>query len=270
MSEKKPKQLSMFPAKPYMSDASRWPRGYTPERQAAVESALSSTQFGDKDSRWAVPGARDAREEAAVQMDTIKRSSIPVKHLRGLRSVSYNNMQPAEAAGSYQFRTNAMPSKPEARVSLYTPVKQVEGGDYLSPRSYMERGLIHELGHHYNNLTFLDRKSKNPEYTLPSSRVFPTMPSQVKEEARAENYADEHYVADRRTPKEKTVTGYDERFLDAEREHHYFGKSGDERFRKPYAAVRNLSAPQFQQLGHEEHPNVITKKKPISTQTEMF
>jgi hypothetical protein len=98
----------------------RWPRGYTPERQAEVRSA-----FQDTDVR-AFHQHAGALRSAVV--DTLARSTAPVEDLQGLKRVTD---EPAEGHAATYWRDK----------------KQIGWG----PSERARENLLHEMGHHRAN-----------------------------------------------------------------------------------------------------------------------
>lgn len=107
----------------------RWPRGYSPERQAEVHSALKATPIDPPDymEDEHEPGDYKALHAYAPRVrDTIARSTVPAEHLQGLKYIHGHPDQGTD--GTYWPR----------RRELAVDMNQPEADEVL----------IHELGHH--------------------------------------------------------------------------------------------------------------------------
>lgn len=164
----------LFPTRDMLSDKARWPRGFTPERQAEVADALghyrSSRVARDKVHRdkrlngttLSQQGQRESGQIEAVR--TVARSTVPVEHLAGLRGkfrvVPPSELNGAVASGQYD-ETHGV---------------QIAGGAHRGPTP------IHEIGHHVSS------------HILGTEHSAYEHPEQMgAEEAYAENYAEEHF-----------------------------------------------------------------------------
>lgn len=178
----------------YSSDK-RYPRGYTPERQAEVADAVvqpsvknhfnrpreistgtQSTNF--KDRRVTVglqpvkypEGYRmESRQDTRRLVDNIARSTVPVEHLSGVqfRTNHSDQMLGENVAGHYSRRGDAM-SKGE-------PVIRLREG-YVAGHT-----AIHEIGHHVSH------------GIVGNEHPYDENGHSGPEEAWADNYAEEHF-----------------------------------------------------------------------------
>lgn len=222
-------QQGLFPAAPHLSDAARYPRGYTPERQREVTSAL---RIGGDD-----PVARSAHEphpswDASMHdeakklnayherglVDAVARSTIPASHLRERREGTYQhqdgaarighiayNPHWADAEGAHGFfQTYGQQHTEHAHEQLLPHRSIVVGQAFgeergnLRPQRSMEkdervaRTLVHELGHH-------DSAAHDDwEAHLDRQEVDYNTDSVPAEEAYADHYAAKHYRQDPR------------------------------------------------------------------------
>jgi hypothetical protein len=167
-----------------MNPAKRYKKGYTPERQRAV---LDNVRVHDLSKDAWEPEANSHRAREAYE--TIKRSSVPIEHLNGLR---INILSPqTDVLGRLKngvdgsYRGNGEYSYPRGEISLSHAARQPT--------------LLHEIGHHASHLD----KTPHSAYNTPWDRG--------SEEGFADRYADEH------APKWSTDAGHSDRFADAYR-----------------------------------------------------
>jgi hypothetical protein len=171
-------QGAMFNVKPTAQH--RWPRGYTPERQAAVSSALSgtethvshssrgpspylsSTKFftpgpelsgGVRTGKWSReiegPGGVhevQAQQAQRVHTDILARSTVPVEHMQNLPAIHVQSI--SGAAGTYEH-----PGRQTTRHSMGQavpdPVSEQRGRITINPHENRSGAtLVHEIGHH--------------------------------------------------------------------------------------------------------------------------
>jgi hypothetical protein len=148
----------------YSSDA-RYPRGYTPERQAAVREQIKGTD-------WQRPAdeALDAHLQRNRIVDTVSRSTVPVEHLQGL--------QWGHAAKGQQITSTGNSAGAYFKGNGDAPMIGVKHG--------MERTSvpIHEIGHHVSHAIEGTEHSQNYSYESGHGGT---------EEAFADNYEQEHY-----------------------------------------------------------------------------
>jgi hypothetical protein len=191
----------------YSSDA-RYPRGYTPERQAEVADAVvqpsvkayfdrpnevstgtQSTNF--KDRRVTVGPGRDkypegyrmeSRQDTRRLVDNIARSTVPVEHISGVqfRTNHTDQMLGENVAGHY--------SRPGDAMSKGEPVIRLREGftDGHTP--------IHEIGHHV---------SRQVGNEFPRDETGHS----GQEESFADNYAEQHFRDAKGRPVERGTYG---------------------------------------------------------------
>lgn len=156
--------------KSLLNPMQRWPRGYTPERQREVDSALPHVfgmqippreSFNDQTGKFdfEYPQARD------VVRTAVSRSTVPVEHLQGLTRIG--------------------PNVGEGRAGVYWQRGKDIHLDYNRPRHDVERTLIHEIGHHADNMT-----KPQPE---PGTWREPGDKDHGIAEAVADNYQQKHF-----------------------------------------------------------------------------
>jgi hypothetical protein len=184
------------------------------------------------------------RFEAAQIHETVARSTVPVQHLAHLEEVvsaragglgpdamaDYTHSE--KGRGTYGF-------VPTARIQTRYPLSQKLAGTGSSTRvsgsgrdhvNTMARSLIHELGHHVQNLPYLET-NKSQGMTSATKRI--------RDEADAENYADKHYRPDKRFNTDVEPSGYDATLIEAKTG----GTRYSKQFVKHYAPARNPGAP---------------------------
>lgn len=180
----------------YSSDK-RFPRGYTPERQAEVADAVvqpSHKVFFNKPNETSTGTASDhfkdrrvtvglnpkypegyrmeSRQETRRLVDTVARSTVPVDHLRGVQFRTNSSDQmlgQSNVSGHYDQRGDAM--------SHGDPVIRIREGRAAGSIP------IHEIGHHVSSTQGNPWKS-NYSYSSEDGG---------HEEAFADNYAEQHY-----------------------------------------------------------------------------
>jgi hypothetical protein len=199
-------QGTLFRApKDLLNPAQRWPRGYTPERQRAVDAALPEEVVGS--TSWK-PGYGPRYEPYHQMRDKVRqavaRSSVSTQDLTGLRSID---------------------SKPlHGHAATYWPEQQKIGWglDYQSRNA----NLIHEIGHHvsfrskeglraaHEHAANLIDSLANTEIVKESVRIRPHV-----EEAIADDYAERHFRSDRRE-KTDVAAPYDARFSQGDLDEH--------------------------------------------------
>lgn len=241
----------------FMQGSERYPRGFTPERQREVNEALSGVMVGafnePHDSRG--PLRAGSREDALVR-ETIARSTVPARDLRGLHTVMTGaehlvDSAAEHAAGFYESKRGTFFGEfPVADVVLRDRMSASDHDLWREPASVNRTGsyLIHELGHHRQNRHFLSRGSTRNPYRSEPDYMY-AGGGHAKFEADAENYKDQHFVPDRRFPDdpESRMTGYDEILRDhapqvllGQGPHTYLS-----RWAGAYAKHRNISPRQF-------------------------
>lgn len=123
------------------TDTSRYPRGYTPERQEQVRSALSKTSL---------PAGRSGR----LMQDAIARSRLPASALSGIKSIGEMPKDNA-ALGYYYPNKKAITVVPgtthDRAAGRLASFSSVPGTAML--HAYAEQNLIHEIGHHIDHQT---------------------------------------------------------------------------------------------------------------------
>lgn len=266
-------QRGLFPAAPYMSDESRYPRGYNPHRMREVRDALDKgglngahgTSLGTwmtNGEIWADPRrGRGHRFEQDQIRQTIARSTVPTSDLRHLDSIQTGGSAPGVSGyyvGDEEGFDYPHAKEPAARVYVNGTVKGRTGDEMRaaveglhpgqwSPSIYagpneVSRTLIHELGHHAQNAPHLDKGGFIPvngnEYATDS--VAQTDPAL---EADAMNYEEKHFRNDRRFTPATEMSAYDTVL-----KKHLAGEDMPmerSEWAEDYRHVRNLSASQF-------------------------
>lgn len=164
-----------------LNPAQRWPRGYTPERQAEVNANLhgADSPFLLSDRAGTGPARREMNE-------TLKRSTVPAEDLAGVKfhpgQASLDTYNGGRHAGEILgvYRNERQGVKPEVSV-----LKGQEGTDTV----------IHEIGHHVS----AQRATEHSRYETGYQRG--------QEEGFADSYAFEHY-RDRRGKPMTDMRGY--------------------------------------------------------------
>ena len=197
--------------KSLLNPQQRWPRGYSPERQAEVRGALDRVRFTTRNVNAHEP------EQRARVTDTLARSTAPVRHLSFLQQVDDT---PDEGTEGVYY-----PQSKRLHVDMHGAGKGDEG---------REQTLLHELGHHHANTTPKggdtvrgdlsrlgeDRARRHmPSHAEPDAPLTGTARAmgaqEVKrgvEEAYADNYMNEHYRTRGRNPQPVTQGRYEEHF----------------------------------------------------------
>jgi hypothetical protein len=179
----------------------RWPRGYTPERQAEVSAALEPTKVHPSGR---VYPPRRADEVRARITDAISRSTVPTEHLAGLREVHDQPQQGHEATywpGRKHLAVN-MFAKHENRGVL---------GDEPHGSTEPDAGaknLIHELGHHRDAAT-----RETMEHVRSNKAILYAKNGRGRDdaaEAVADNYYTEHYRGPGRKGAQATQGRYED------------------------------------------------------------
>lgn len=166
----------------------RWPRGYTPQRKREVMDALATVRIqGNTHAVWRRNGDEPSRkrfpETEARLTEAIARSTVPVEHLEGLRHIL---SQPSEG-----------------HRATYWPGARAIGIDMVN-EPYAEQALIHEIGHHVDNLYTHESNATSlalvPDPKIPNSPFARQDAAEVREakvrgikEAVADNYYIRNY-----------------------------------------------------------------------------
>ena len=191
----------------FMSDR-RYPKGYTPERQAEVADAVvepsvqnflnkpketsTGTQSKNfKDRRVTVglnpdypEGYRmDSRQETRRLVDNVARSTVPLSHLSGVqfRTNHGDQMLGNNVAGHYDRRGDAM--------THGDPVIRIREGAAATSTT------IHEIGHHVSHTV------------AQNTHPYDAAGHSGQEEAFADNYAEQHFRDRARKPVERGTYG---------------------------------------------------------------
>lgn len=186
-----------------MKPEARYPRGYTPQRQAAVSKALHDTPITRHDSRGV---KTEDHGTTAFVKDTIARSTVPPTHLRGLTRISVN---PAIREGGtigeyYPGRRDlyVSPGETHERVGDNTGHRlNAMSARKTRPMLHEDASmvLLHELGHHVDNrhTQATVQMAKSPG--APSAAIkFGTPENKGLSEGYADRYMLEHYRQDPR------------------------------------------------------------------------
>lgn len=227
-----------------MTTQDRYPRGYSPERQSEVSQALNRVQF--RASRASLLDRESGMREVSFARQAIMRSRIPVEHLRGLEGVHMTSpsvSQDSYAHYSFGRHLNDGRIDPEASLHVRDPIDSRSNvvvlrsskDNHQGPND-VSRSMVHELGHHVQNLPRLD---KGVPYRARSS-----FRGYVRDEADAENYADTYHVDDRRFPPADTRSGYDLTLIDHANRALVSGTYAH-RFANEYRKHRQLNLSQF-------------------------
>ena len=211
--------------KSLLNPAQRWPKGYTPERQAEISGALRNAEIQSTTRTY--PPQSDSHVRARL-VDTIARSTVPAEDLHGLSRI---HDQPAPGHDASYW-----PAIRTMGVHMFKPVSgDVDFADLpkkVEPNTEGEKNLIHELGHHHdqvNRVTVgLVNNDKDLLYT-PGAR-------DDAAEAVADNYYVEHARGRGRAGERPTQGRYEE--------------SGGAQYMPAYRKIRPAPqhmGPQFQQ-----------------------
>jgi hypothetical protein len=207
----------------------RWPRGYTPERQAEVGQAivpgsvgvtpgLPATHFSVDPQEKFYKGGHWTRSTPDIQaehgeiarrriIDTIARSGMPVEHLQPAPTFEiHRSYESAEALGSYRTPARAVPktsaldelqAQHDVRFEQATKSGQIHISALPEQGGRMEGTLLHELGHHRSFQT----GTEHSEYASPEQRG--------REEAYADAYMLRHHVPRRGQPALPNQSAYE-------------------------------------------------------------
>jgi hypothetical protein len=159
--------------KELMSPATRYKRGYTPERKREITRAFDGTTFyifphSTRSLPKKIGNTNRARDHV---ISAVSKTNIPPNHLTGIHEVvSYSDGIPGEPLAGAKYETN-----PESSGTVNT----LSIAHHTLPRysgvSLNESHIAHEIGHHIN--FNLDSDGKLSDGT---------------HEALADNYAEEH------------------------------------------------------------------------------
>lgn len=188
LKDKMGSQGTLFRGGTKYSSPQRFPRGYTPERQAAVRDAVKSSESGPvTDMQDFIAGHKQRLKIA----DTIARSTVPHQHLQGVqwahvrpweRLTAATEANPNDSAGAY-FKPHR--NRPDAgMIAVREPYQDTST-------------VIHELGHHISYLQGTEH-SRNYSYEHEHGGT---------EEAFADNYAEQHFRDRKGNPVERGTYG---------------------------------------------------------------
>lgn len=195
----------------------RWPQGYTPERLNDVREGLRNTTVTSPPDRFDHPLFNEHAYRERLTRE-IARTTVPAEDLRGLASV---HSQPNPGTdGTY------WPSRRELAVDL-------SEGD----RDNARRTLVHELGHHHDNLFKVsdallpDVAAQHAVKTWPHegapnmSAVYQARSRVAKGvgEAVADNYAEQHFRTGGRKSQGTTTGAYEVSHTPQQMDQHYPG-----------------------------------------------
>jgi hypothetical protein len=189
-------QGTLFRGGTKWSSDQRFPKGYTPERQAEVAEAVvrpstsvyldqrgvvkqtgtQSKEFKDRKVRTSGSMSddnlvHDSRQPVRSLVDNIARSTVPVTDLSGVHfrvNQTTERLRKDTVGGHYDRRGDAMTSG--------EPVIRIRGGQEDTPVA------IHEIGHH---VSYTQGNQHAVKYDTPETRG--------REEGFADDYALEHY-----------------------------------------------------------------------------
>lgn len=160
--------------KSLLNQEQRYPRGYTPERQAEIRGALQSTtvvgyshpvRTSPEEQRKTGRYVRYPGTEAKV-VDALARSTMPAEHISGLKRIHEKPRQ-----GHY---------------ATYWPMKQ-EMGVRIDDAKDADESLLHEMGHH------ADRQHTHTSELALGQAKDPDGVNSGVHEAVADNYYQQHY-----------------------------------------------------------------------------
>ena len=250
----------------YSSDK-RYPKGYTPERQAEVANAVVKpsihvdlskrrTQTDDREIRTGTASshykdrqvrtsehwdgtpntyANESAQPTRDLVDNIARSTVPVDHLSGVQfrtNVDQDRLGAPTTAGHYDTRGDAMSNGPVIRL----------GAGY-------EKGstTIHEIGHHVSE-TQGNEWRKNYSHSTPE---------RGQEEAFADNYADTHFRNQKGKPEPRGTYGGGEYAGHIERSPEFWGGYRTNRHYAPDFGDRHAENEKYLSAFPEErtHPD---------------
>jgi hypothetical protein len=200
----------------------RWPQGYTPERLNEVREQTRKVPIAAPPHMYEQPDEDTQREHGVNAFGyrervnrEIAKSTVPASHLEGLGEI---HGEPEEGThGTYWFKRR------ELAVDLTRP----DSG----------KTLVHELGHHHDNMTgavnehLPDVAAKHamrtwPHEGAPNMSAVHMARSTVESgvvEAVADNYMTEHYRTGGRKSAPVAEGRYEENFSRADRDSHYPG-----------------------------------------------
>ena len=172
----------------------RYPRGYTPERMADVRGAVPIFDANYASGLLAVGsglgGVPNSTPAASRVLETIARSTAPMS--------DFTTMHPNNGRQQQRLKVTVNsydPSITSGRLAgFYRGPRRFPGGGVSSTgQAHIAAGredtatVTHELGHHVSTMV---EKNPHADYDTPTKRG--------KEEARADDYAQEHFRADQR------------------------------------------------------------------------
>jgi hypothetical protein len=207
LKDKMGSQGTLFRGGTKYSSPKRFPKGYTPERQAEVADAVvrpsvtvnvrtgttkqygtASKEFKDRFVRTSgdmstAPMVHDSRQPVRDLVDNIARSTVPVEHLSGV-----------------QFRFNASREQLGATAAAHWDPggdAMTKGGPVirLGPGTERTNIAIHEIGHHVSHTM--------EGNTFPRDENGHSGP----EEAHADNYAETHFRDNKGNPQSRGTYG---------------------------------------------------------------
>lgn len=177
--------------KSQMSDQ-RYPRGYTPERQAAAREAVQGHTWSDHRPEQ----QQDANNQRRQIADTVARSTMPLHHL--------SNVQFAHVPSGSRILGEGGLGQSGGR-------NDDAGGAYFAARGHRGSALIavqpdltrtstvlHEIGHHVSHTS--ETPAHGGEYSYQTEHG-------GAEEAFADNYAQEHFRNKQGKPETKGIYG---------------------------------------------------------------
>jgi uncharacterized protein YhbP (UPF0306 family) len=184
-------QGTLFRGGTKYSSPQRFPRGYTPERQAEVRAAVQGT-----DTRLYDDEVLPAHLQRTRIADTVARSTVPVAHLQGLQWAHVGEGQAIDhadtAAGAY-FRSHEV--KEGSVTATRTGSLRSTPMIAVKPEYDRDSTVIHEVGHHVSH-TVAGNDHRYDENGHSGA-----------EEAWADNYAEQHYRDKSGKPVEQGIYG---------------------------------------------------------------
>lgn len=217
----------------YASPA-RYPRGYTPERQAEVREAVQPAPFTAKTNT------------IHPVVDTLARSTAPAEHLK---NVKWAVAEPGQAL------TSAEAQGKESVAGVYLPPWTEEGQSTIALKPYATRSstVLHELGHHRSYM--LDNPwQKKYSYEAPEGG---------HEEAFADNYAEQHFRDQRGRPVDRGTYGGGQWAGRIQRSDEFWGGYHSHRDNTMYrASVAEQDEEYFRRYPEERHGDepLLTKE----------
>lgn len=220
----------------WMTSGQRYPRGFTPDRLREVTAALPGPQEQD------IP---DPGEHARIR-ETIARSTMPARDLRGLSSILSDAAELGPGTRGL-YSTGVRPGQPGAAPAIR--VRSRLSGRGQDPGQVNSAGitLLHELGHHVQGLPRLEDPAAVDAFERPYDSTLPRDWGDPHREADANNFADRHFRPDRRFPDRNQEPAYRDGYDDAlvKLRTGVFQPFQYLRFAKAYATRRVLSPGQF-------------------------